>query len=746
MLCMLLLVAGQSSANPAEPIVRDGYGVPHISASSASDAWMWAGYATAEDRLWQMEQSRRLARGKMSEAFGAKYVASDTEILKSAYTDEEIQQQIDALPASIRDIFDNYAKGINRFIAENRLPAEFSKYGLKPEPWTSLDTAAIAIRLFQQFGKGGAGEIRNLALLGYLQNRTQTKDRALDVLNDFSWQNDPAATTTINARDDLSRGKHPTFSPFSKSVTEAHLKLLPKLSLLELLPGIRLASHETSNEVAEMISAPYKWGSYAIVVGPERSGTGHPLLLSAPQMGHRAPSILHEMSIDAPGVSVVGVDVPGVPGVIIGKTKSLAWGLTSGVADTDDIFVSTLTDADHYLDRGSEKQIEKVAFKLSVKGEGDREVTQLRTSYGPVVVLSGASHAALSRKSSYWMRELQATLAIYNLYSATTPAEIDKAVQVSPMSFNFFWATKDNFGYRFVGHIPQRAKGLDPRLPTPGDGKHDWTGEIPQDAMPHAMNPTAGLLANWNNKPADWWPNLDTPVWGRIFRNSAVLAQLEKPILQEHDLEMAAWWIARTDYTYPYFSDLISRARENFAKKRFIKDPGPIVEAMAALKTYDGRNVDGSQGALVYAETMNAIRELLFLPVTGNFLSNDNFQLVTQPTVIWNALNRKTTIDYLAGRKPEDLMEQAIGIAGERLAARLGRSLEAWRYLAPSIKWGDEPPVPYSDRGTMIQIIDLSTMTGRNVVPPGVAESGPHAFDQVPLARAWTYKLMKNRP
>src|SRR5262249_36716860 len=152
-----------------------------------------------------------------------------------------------------------------------------------------------------------------------------------------AWQNDSAATCTIPAGDDPMAKNHFAFPSFDRATTERHLAMLPKMSLLELLPGLRLSTDEDAKKVAEEISAPYKWGSYAVVVGPNRSATATSILLSAPQMGHRQPSVLHEMSVDAPGLDVVGVDVPGVPGVIIGKTDKLAWGLTSGVADTDDV-------------------------------------------------------------------------------------------------------------------------------------------------------------------------------------------------------------------------------------------------------------------------------------------------------------------------------------------------------------------------------------------------------------------------
>jgi penicillin G amidase len=737
MLCCTMALQG------SDFVIRDEFGVPHIKAPTVEHAWYHAGYETARDRLWQMEQSRRLARGKMAEVLGSRFAASDTEVLKSSYTDDELQQQFNALSPAAKSAIENYAKGVTAYMEAGPLPAPYALNGFKPEPWTPLDTVAITVRLFQQFGRGGAGEIRNMALLGYLQGRAETKNRVLDVLDDFAWQNDSAATSTVSAADDPLAKTHPTFPTFDRQTTEKHIASLPKMGLLELLPGIRLSTNENSKKIAEQVSAPYKWGSYAVVIGPSRSLTGSPILLSAPQMGHRAPSVLHEMSIDAPGLSVVGVDVPGLPGVIIGKTANLAWGLTSGVADTDDVIFSHADGSDGYTYGSQHLKLQTLSRTLKIKGEADKMVIQNRTRFGPVVIQN--QKWVFSRRSSYWMREMQAAESIFKLYTATMPDHIDAATQSSPMSFNFFWATRTDFGYRYAGAVPIRAGGLDPRFPTPGEPEFEWKSMIPAAQMPHVINPKSGILANWNNKPASWWPNLDTPAWGRIFRNTAVLDSVDKPKLNEQDVEMVAWRIARVDFTWPYFKPFVHKAVSEFKQKRFIRDPGPITEAIQALAAFDGRTMSGSTGAVVYLAFLDALQEEIFLGTTGNFISMDNFRQAAQPTVMWNALNRKTKVDYLGKRTALEVVEAAIGKAGEKLAAQNTRNLGLWRYNPPAIRWGDESPVPYSNRGTMIQVIDLATMSGRNIVPPGVSESGEHAFDQVPLARAWVLKAMKNR-
>ncbi len=703
-------------------IERDAYGVPHVVASSWGDAFFSAGYAVAEDRLWQMETSRRLARGRLAEVLGPDYASSDREVLRTGYTDEELDQQLAALPGNIEEAFARYAEGVSVYMVEaeraNKLPAGYASNGFKPEPWTPRDSAAIAIRLFQQFGRGGAGEIRNLALVGYLATQAQLKGKELDVVDDLAWFNDRRATTTIADRDDPVKTRPDFYTP-TRLDTEVHLRGLPKLSLLELLPGVRLSERAESTRVAEALAAPFKVGSYCIAVAGTRSANGKALLLSGPQMGFQSPSIVHEMSIRAPGVAVVGADVPGVPGVVIGHSERLAWGLTSGVADTDDIVYSVSEGEGKYRDGSTLESLRTVPRPLKVKGQPDETVTQTRTKFGPVVLAVKSKNVLFSRRAAAAGRELGSLRALFGLYEARNVDDAESAARFATVNFNVFAAdVEGNIAYRYGGLVPLRAKEVDPRFPTPASA--DWRGFVSLDQMPHAKNPASGLFVNWNNKPVSWWPNGDTPVWGRIFRNQILLDHLGATKLTTDDLDLAIWTAARTDYNYSAFASLC-------------RGLSPELDAFAGLK------LDGSRATSLYLAWFDALREEIFLPTVGSLVSPDNFKLAIQPSLMLAALERKTKFDYLGKRSPKDVARAAL----QKAMAKLDADPAAWRYAAPGIRVSGQPPIPYSDRGTYIQIVELlSKPLGRSVLPPGVAESGEHALDQVPLARAWMYKPM----
>jgi len=733
---MLLLAAALALQSTPPHIDRDAFGVPQIHASSEADAFFQSGYATAEDRLWQMEQSRRVARGKMAEAFGSKFVKSDRETLSVCYTDAELDEQYNHFTPDVKQAFDSYVAGVNAYIdqakANNTLPPGYKEDGLEPMPWTKEDSLAIGVLLFQQFGRFGAGEIRNMALLAYLDGQPNAKDRKLDILGDFLWQNDPKAIPTVYPQDDPIKTRPVIFQQFDRATSEKHLALLPKVSLFDLLPGLRLSEMQESRAVAMNVAAPFKAGSYALLVTAKKSATGYPMLLSGPQMGFANPSIVHETSIDAPGIRVDGLDVPGVPGVYVGATPYVSWGLTSGVADTDDVYFYKTSGDDGYVYGGKTLKFEKIERTIHVKNGKDEVVEQLRTLHGPVVVSSKGAGVVFVRRPASYQSEMESINAVFDLYKAKNADDAEKSMSGATMNFNFFYATSGgDVGYHYVGRVPLRAAGLDPRFPTPGDPEYDWQGFVAYDQMPHVRNPKGGIIANWNNKPAAWWPNGDAPVWGRVFRNAEVLAAADKTKLTPHDVEMVPWTIARRSESFRllggYFHNAISSGPE------FVRS-----QAMA----YDGTVVDGSVGARMYNAWLSALREEIFIKTTGNFLDPSLFAVAAGPSVMLDALEKKTKVSYLGKRTAAEVSKAA----WDKALAKLGNDYSSWITGADSINVRGESSIPYSNRGSYIQILQMGPWgaMGRNIIPPGEAESGEHMNDQVPLARAWLFKAMSD--
>jgi penicillin amidase len=727
-------------------IVRGPFGVPHIFAESLDGAFFCAGYAAAQDRLRQMDLSRRSARGRLAAIVGRTALSSDRDAIRFGYTDSEYDQMLASATPKARTVLQAYTRGVNAWIAEaansNRLPKSYE--GTAPEPWTAADTMAIGVNLARQFGRSGAGEIRNLLLFTYL--RDKVGDRTLDIMSDLAWQNDASAKTTVSRQDDPLGGVSP-FPVAAKDATSKHVQSLPKVNLLELLPGIRLAEQAEMKEIAAQMGVAHTWGSYAMVASPAHSAIGVPVLLSGPQMGFQTPSIIHQMSISCPEYTAVGMSLPGVPGILVGHTPTLAWGVTSGVADTDDIFIVKLSpdDPSKYVVDGNTHEFDVVEVPVAVKGEAATSARREMSLFGPVVIKSAGTGVAYVRKSPLWLREMEGLAPLIEIPSCVSIEDVQRLAKGMNASFNLFAATtQGDIGWFYCGRIPIRSTSVDPRLPATAGAATDWTGFLPPEKLPYAINPRKGWIANWNNKPVSWWPNLDTPVWGALFRFDTLeelMASRQK--LSAQDFESYARTLATTDRMIMPLLAFLLKADLSSAKLT----PSARI-ALAYLENWDGQKLDQSVARTIYDAYFSALQEKVFFATTGNFLSMDNFRMVVQPSVVFRAMRRETTYDYLGARQPSEVAIEAFAEGVAALEKARGPEVAAWRYAAGRIRFGDAGEVVYSDRGTYIQIVELwNSPRGRYVAPPGVSgdDQSKHYSDQVPLAQGWTYFPMLYR-
>lgn len=734
---VLTLLSALVLAGPTG-ISRDEYGVPTAYGDTVEDAYFQAGRAVAQDRLWQMEMSRRIARGQMSEVFGPDSLASDRDALRMAYTEKEYQEQIKKLPKDIQQGFQAYADGINASISERTkagtLPGGYAQYSFSPRTWTAIDSMAISVRLLRLFGTGGAGEIRNLALLKYLQGKLKG-DQALDVVDDLAWFNEPSAPTTLADADDKQASSHLVFEAPIRAVTLAHLASLPQSSLLELAGAVRMASSDDQKLLAQDHQVFYKTGSYAALVAPKRATDGSTILMNGPQMGHSIPSVVHEMTIRSGNTEVTGMDVPGIPGVLIGSTSEIAWGFTSGVADIADIFVTPLQegDAQKYVVDGASKPVQQIKFKINVKGQNPVEFVQERTQYGPVILRSNSGKCLYSQRSTQWMREYESMIFINRLASMSTPIGAYEISKRHTSSFNFFFATKSGqIGWRYCGLVPLRSPNVDPRFPILASKKNDWLGMIPEDKMPAQLNPREGLITNWNNKPVSWWPNWDTPAWGKFFHVTELNAALSKRDLSKADIKNAVSAIAKREDGYS--PDFIALLEKGIKGKSLTNDQKRMADM---ILSYTGDLEPGSPKPVAMAKYMEALRNVMVLPVTGNFMSQSTFNTVTQPSFLIQAISGKSKFDFLKGATPEQMAYNALVNLTEANPDPSG-----WSYVPGSIRVTDQPSIPFINRGTYIQIVSYKDgrRTMETVLNPGVSEAGPFSQNQVPLAREFGYK------
>ena len=496
-----LAVAGLSA--PVE-VIRDEWGVPHIYAANEHDLFFAQGYSHAQDRLWQMEFNRHVSGGALAELFGRPLVADDKG-LRTFGLRRAAERDLALLSPATRAILEAYAQGVNAYVASHRgrLPVEFAILGVVPKPWTPVDSIA--------WGK--------LIALSFGQNHVQEEIRAR-----------LAAKVGIDAARQL-------MAPYPDSET---LIIPPAAGGYGAGEGARRAVHPLLTAyLGEPVMAR---GSNNWVVHGSRTATGRPLLANDTHLGLNMPSEWYENGLHAGRFDVVGFSFPGVPLVLIGHNRRIAWGISNMCGDTQDLFVETMNDRRQVKVGNEWRDAEIVKETVNVKGGKPETAEVVLTPQGPIIneadELKGLPPMALRWTMSEPSR-LFDSLAGTNL--ARDWASFRQALSLwSAPTLNFVYADVDgNIGYQGAGLIPVRAAGQDGLFPVPADAPdRDWKGFLPFDQMPSVYNPPAGFIVTANNKVvADGYPHLIGHDYADPYRPRRITEVLQgKPKVSLEDM------------------------------------------------------------------------------------------------------------------------------------------------------------------------------------------------------------------
>jgi acyl-homoserine lactone acylase PvdQ len=485
--------AGAGPTGVARPragvrIDRDRWGVPHVYGTTRADVEFGAGYATAEDRILLMQLLRGPGRLAALDVPGVNAIGialSAQEFDPTPAADARLDKQIPLLRKTkagrqvLADV-DAYLTGINAYIKAN---------GDYYPHWTRTDVIGVAALIGADFGVGGGDEARRSELLSALQARLgAAQGRA--VWNDLRSAQDPEAPVSIAGR----------FAARGQPGDERGNVVLDDGSL----------TAAPAPEAAHM--------SNALLIGAKRSRTGHPVAVMGPKVGYAYPEILTELDLHGGGIDARGAAFPGISMyVLLGRGKDFAWSATSANNDVVDQFVETLCGGDdaHYVYKGECRPMGTLDAGLlhGRSGAPDRELVFRTTVHGPVVGYAKANgvEVAISSDRSTRGRELLNAIPFeeLNTNAVHDARSFVKAVSAFELTFNWFYADARDIAMFSSGRVPLRAAGVNEGLPTNGNGGFEWRGFVAAKDHPQAIDPKAGVIVNWNNKPALGWPAAD---------------------------------------------------------------------------------------------------------------------------------------------------------------------------------------------------------------------------------------------
>ncbi len=478
-------------------IDRDEYGVPHVHAETEFGMFFGQGFATARDRLMQMNSHRLAAQGRLAEWMGPDKLESDQHAKLFGYTHEERLARYAAMDQESRDMLIAYSAGVNAYMDSMEVnPLLYSPAGTilyDIDRWTPLSSMIIGEYNGIFAGSQGGWELTRLEELELMGEDWFEENRPI---------NDPTAPTTIHD------GAQATEREWSYSGIEVNPEIAREWE----------DRHQRVIETREELNLLTSYGSFAALICEEKSESGAAMLLGCPQVGeptYDSPAQVMEIELSCPTMHIAGVTSSGSPGIFIGRNDYFAWSITSGHTDNSDIFIETMMDETPSYYRYNDEWLEFEVYTDTIYVYDFPTIyTHYRTIHGPVVSFDYENHQAFSLKTTVWDPEYVDYGWSRDVWTATSVEEVEEHLWRVPSSINLFYADYEgNVRYWHLGWYNDRTDGIDPRLPHNGDGSEEWGGIIPFEDLPMAGDMDQDYFVNWNNKPASWWNNGDNIPW-----------------------------------------------------------------------------------------------------------------------------------------------------------------------------------------------------------------------------------------
>lgn len=448
----------------------DEFGIPHIYADNAEDAYKAFGYVHAQDRLFQMDLMRRVGGGRLSEIIGPEMKDTDM-FFRTLGTNRKAKEdaaRFDKLPERIRSITLAYLEGVNAYINTAKHPLEYKVLGVDPEPFTVEDIYCVSAYMAYSF----AYALRTDPLVEDISNKLGP-----DYLRSF----DLAVTNDILPVDTL----------------------VPDSLINDSLAG-QLSL--TRPHFPDMLPIPTLQGSNGWAIAPTRTLSGKVMLSNDTHIKYAAPGVWYEAHIEYPGYGFYGNFIAGVPVALIGHTRNHAWGLTMFEDDDSDFFVERFSESDSsstvYRD-SLEAPVLKYDETVVVSGESDTTFTVYETVHGVLIndFLPTIEDRPISMYWNYTNNENLLLEAFYRMNRADNIDDFKKGVEmIASPGLNIVYGDA-------AGNIANWSASKLLKRPDSVDGKHfskgfsayaNYEGYYSFDQNPQSINPYEGFIFSAN--------------------------------------------------------------------------------------------------------------------------------------------------------------------------------------------------------------------------------------------------------
>ncbi|MEW6734302.1 MAG: penicillin acylase family protein, partial [Acidobacteriota bacterium] len=541
-------------------VIEDQFGIPHIFAKRMEDAVFMQGFLHARDRFFQMDVTRRTIEGTSAELLGAGEdninLNSDIQLRGLGIT-RASQTAFSMLRPETRRLLKAYTKGVNSYLANNPLPAEYQALKLtQKRMWKEVDSInvgkAIALSLsFDVSDISNTMALRTYEAAGKAQGfdgtalffndlfRSAPFEPAFSIPDALGQQ--PTVDTSVKqSQKDLNYTAMRRWSKNLSNTIKPETMQMAK-EFVERLSKIPFLAHTINSEEG------FK-GSNWFVLGGQHTQSGVPLMASDPHLSLSTAPVWYQVQLNVSKknktlLNVIGVSFPGAPGVVLGHNDDIAWGATTAGFDVTDVYQEEIAaefGALFIVNNGKREQVmfrdETFRVNQVTPDKNDNIVvvppnasiparfpSVPRRNNGPIIAVDLNARAALSVQFTGFGPTLELETFL-DFDRAKTVQDFQNALRFFDFGAQHFCVvtSKGDIASFTSGEIPLRedleagkVNGAPPFFIRDGRGGNEWqtirnrqpnqslpTEILPAQEMPQVINPTRGFIVSANNDPA----------------------------------------------------------------------------------------------------------------------------------------------------------------------------------------------------------------------------------------------------
>ncbi|MBR9854121.1 MAG: penicillin acylase family protein [Algicola sp.] len=626
----------------------DPYGIPHIYAENEKDALRALGYVHAQDRLWQMELLRRVAKGRLAEVFGEDMVKTDKFFL-SLGIDDHTQKTVSELDKNSEAIVlsQAYLDGVNEFIKNGPTPVEFYLTGLEKEPFTINDVYNAVGYMAFSFAMAHKTD----PLLTSMRNKLGD-----DIMKDLAITSDTSTVWIKNYRGDAT-------DTLGTNITASVTAALEKLPI------------------------PMLEGSNSWVIAPDKTKNGKVLFANDPHIGFAQPSVWYEAHISTPTYEKYGYHMAGIPFPLLGHDRNLAYGMTMFENDDIDFYYEETnpSDSTQYKTIDGWRDYEVVNKTIKVKDGEDVTFTYRKTHHGPILnniadQISGERPVAMSW--IYTKPENKVIHALYGISHAKNMGDFKSALpDIHAPGLNIMYGdAKGNVAWWASAQLYQMPDSLSTKFILDGaSGKNEPLRYLDFSENPMAENPPWNYVYSANNQPDS--------ISGMLYPGYYLPENRAKRIVQlldsKNDWDKESMSEMILDVTSPVNTEVVNELIKLFDVSHLSSEQLILLDS---LKNWKGEYTLNSTSAVIYHRTLyymvkNTMEDEIGPEMFKQFLSTHLFKR----QIAWGAMMKDgawwdniNTPDVVETR--EDIVMMSFAQTWESLVKDFGDDPSQWTW------------------------------------------------------------------